>query len=65
MSAVDHRIAGAASGLFQTAIQLGASVGIAVLVLVDAMAGSTGVFVASAVLLLGALLAMSLRDPHP
>jgi hypothetical protein len=36
-----------------------------VLVLVDAMVGSTGVFVANAVLLLGALLAMSLRDSLP
>lgn len=62
MSSVDYEMAGAASGVLQTSVQLGASVGIAFLVLIHSVAGTCGVFVAAAVLLSLALLATCVRD---
>jgi MFS family permease len=62
MSAAEHHVAGAASGVLQTSVQLGASVGIAFLVLIHSLAGTGGVFVAAAGLLFFALLATCVRD---
>lgn len=64
MSTIDHHVAGAASGVLQTSLQLGASVGIAVLVLVQSLTNTTGAFVAAAAFVLLALIAMSVKDRH-
>jgi MFS family permease len=62
MSAVEHQVAGAASGVLQTVVQVGASIGIAFLVLIHSLGGLGSVFVAAAVLLGFALLGGRVRD---
>ncbi|MFE7507712.1 MFS transporter [Promicromonospora sp. NPDC057488] len=62
MTSVAPRFAGAASGVVQTSVQLGASVGIAVLVLVQSLAGTGGALLAAAGFLTLAIGAVSLRD---
>lgn len=62
LSAVEPRIAGAASGVLQSTLQLGASVGIALLVLVQAVLGTPAAFVAAGVLIAAALVALSVSD---
>jgi MFS family permease len=65
MSSVLPRVAGAASGVVQTSVQLGASVGIAILVLVQSFAGTAGALLAAAGFLALAIGAISLRDRAP
>jgi EmrB/QacA subfamily drug resistance transporter len=62
MSAVLPHFAGAASGVVQSSVQLGASIGVAVLVLIQSISDTTGALLAAAVLLFFALCSMSLRD---
>ncbi|ONI74050.1 hypothetical protein BWI15_11795 [Kribbella sp. ALI-6-A] len=62
MSTVEPHFAGAASGLVQTSVQLGASVGIAVLVLVQSFSGTAGALLAAAIFLVIAIGAISVRD---
>jgi MFS family permease len=62
MSTVEPHFAGAASGLVQTSVQLGASVGIAVLVLVQSFSGTAGALLAAAIFLAIAIGAISVRD---
>lgn len=66
MSTMEAHMAGAASGVLQTSVQLGSSIGIALLVLIRSLAGFAGVFVGAAVLLCLAMLATCVRDrPDP
>lgn len=62
MSTVDHRVAGAASGVLQTSLQLGASLGIAILVFAQALFGTTAAFIMAAIFVALALVALSVRD---
>lgn len=62
MSSVLPHVAGAASGVVQTSVQLGASVGIAVLVLVQSFAGTAGALLAAAGFLVLAIVSISLPD---
>ncbi|MFG3697235.1 hypothetical protein ACGF5C_04840 [Micromonospora sp. NPDC047620] len=62
MSAVDHRVVGAASGVLQTSLQLGASLGLALLVFAQARLGTPGAFITAAVFVALALIAPSVRD---
>lgn len=62
ISSTEAKFAGAASGVVQTSVQLGGSIGIAVLVLVQSLAGTTGAFLAAALFLATAIGAISLRD---
>jgi MFS family permease len=62
MATVEPHFAGAASGLVQTSVQLGASIGIAVLVLVQSFSGTTGALVAAAIFLVIAIGAISVPD---
>ena len=62
MSNVDAHVAGAASGVLQTSLQLGASLGIAILVLAQALLGTPGAFALAGVFVLIALIALSIKD---
>lgn len=62
MAGVEPHFAGAASGLVQTSVQLGASIGIAILVLVQSFTGTAGALAAAAVFLAVAIGAISVRD---
>lgn len=62
MGSVLPHVAGAASGLVQTSVQIGGSIGIAILVLVQSLSGTTGALVVSAVFSALAIVAISLRD---
>jgi MFS family permease len=62
MASVAPHVAGAASGLVQTSVQLGASVGIAILVLVQSFAGTAGALLAGAIFLAVAIGAICIRD---
>lgn len=62
MSDVQPHFAGAASGMVQTSVQLGASIGIAILVLVQSLTSTSGAFITAAVFVVLALGAISVRD---
>jgi MFS family permease len=62
MTAVEPQFAGAASGMVQTSVQLGASIGIAVLVLVQSFAGTPGALLAAAGFLAVAIGTISVPD---
>lgn len=62
MSTIDHHMAGAASGVLQTSLQLGASLGIAILVFAQALLGTTAAFITAAIFVTLALVALSIRD---
>ena len=62
MGTVRTHLAGTASGVLQTSLQLGASVGIAVLVLIASVTSVTGAYVAAAGLMVLALACLSLTD---
>jgi len=65
MSSVEPSIAGGASGMLQTALQLGGSVGIAILVLAEGLGGLTAVMSTAAGFIAISILALSLRTRRP
>jgi len=60
MSVISADIAGVASGVLQTTVQLGASIGIALLVLVSVLAGISGALFGGALLLLAGVMALAI-----